>query len=349
MAHDSDIVRMYDPYRPLNWREQRILEAQRHDTRLKTYDDPAVKEGLRWLKLMAEAEPEKRDGLFLKQPALYAAARIRELAAARPGLESTIQAYLLSGDTYDAIAAKVGYRSPDVIKWYSLLYYDVGPFLTSPSWVTVHAILPALETQRVQLSAISRKKKKAEDGEDAALEPSRVLYPLLDGSIKFFAYNGGPAVADYAINMCATKTKPKSAEVQNWIDDVFKNVVRCRAAQAALQFDVNRYNVMGLMMLHGQLTAELAKLEGGGTPNDYVAIAHRVRSAVQWTVKTQETMDNPPGHRRTLANGVEFRDADILTGSASEVEREWAALAFREPNIPANDTTITNIKVNLDQ
>lgn len=233
-------------FRRPDWRWERVLRmVDRHPTpgRASRRDDDFVRRArtfvLRWRSRNTE---EEREELFWEEPGLYYAYELFERQTAQPEGALFLQARLLARQTFEQIAELLS-TVPDTVRWYEALFFNVADRLQNRDWITKHVLLPALLRQTT-LTGQS----------NSPFMDSVAARPFLDGSLKLFAYFGGPHVADVMITGFQSGKPPASADgLAEWFDGHWSMTVRRRSTQAALQFEINKFNVTELLTVHARL------------------------------------------------------------------------------------------------
>jgi hypothetical protein len=238
-------------FRVPHWRWDRVLSLVDSDgpmpRRCTRRDDDIVRKArnfvLRWRN---SDDGETRERLVMENPGLYYAYDYYQRSVDDPDAAMYLESRLLARQTPDEIAAING-MLPEAIQWYADLFFDVMPYLDNRDWITKQILLPALV-----------RSNKADDDDDLP-KSNVVVKPFLDGSLKMFAYFGGPFVADIMLsNFQAGKFCNASDDLAEWFDANVSMTVRRRAAQAAQVFDINKYNVIELLQTHAKIV-EIAK------------------------------------------------------------------------------------------
>lgn len=267
MAFNPSALHRYADYqrynfnREPNWRWERInylnesVSPNGNSLRCSTRDDDYVREGRAIIKAhqrfagIDDYDPE-HEKLIWKNPHLHYAYEIfRGVYGGPPETSLYLQARLLAGQSNDDIAKIMG-STPQTVEWYEALFFDVRQFRECRDWITLKILLPAL-----------RRVPPPEDANTAILHQfdtdvrdDVVEKPWLDGSLKVFAYFGGPVVADIMLSLLqANQPLRSSEEFFTWIDGNWKQLIRRRSAVSALQFRVNKYNVMQLFDTHARI------------------------------------------------------------------------------------------------
>lgn len=256
---ETTTIRTYADYQKYNffrtpeWRWERVLKIlDRPDGsppgRCTRRDDDVVRAARYFALKWRKGDPEIREKLLWDFPGLYYAYDFHQRLDDDPEAALYIQARLLARQTPDEIAAAMGVL-PEAVTWYADLFFDVVPYLDKRDWVTKQILVPAM------LRTAASAKAKAVT-EEAGFKDSTVARPLMDGSLKLFAYFGGPHLVDFLITgMQAGRPLASPDDLTGWLDNVVSTTVKLRTAQAAKQFEINKYNVMELFTVHNQIMA----------------------------------------------------------------------------------------------
>lgn len=242
-------VKLADPFLRPYWRHERVVKML--DTvppeRCKRHDDIWIRDYKTFLYQWKKSE-DNRDKLMYDNPGLYFAYILFDRMYIEPELRLIIEARLLAGESYKAIAE--GCKTiPETIQWYERLFFNVYDFLDHYDWVLKHVLLPASDR-------FVAEEGDDEDDEDDFQVPrsTAVVDPHLDMSLKFFAYYGGPVVCDVMISGFRRDRRVASPEgLEDYFNDHFMNQIMMRSAQAAGRFEINKYNVMELFATHSRI------------------------------------------------------------------------------------------------
>jgi hypothetical protein len=243
----------YNFFRRPDWRWQRVLQIcdrglapGANPGRCTARDDHLVRQAREFLLGWRNRETEAdREHLFWKFPGLYYAYELYEKKTEEPEGGLFLEARLLARQSNAEIAYCLS-TLPDTVEWYSRLFFDVVDRLDHRDWVTKHVLLPAFKRHHGAL--------QDEDGTPLPYKDSTVAQPFLDGSLKMFAYFGGKYIVDYMVTGFQ-QGKPMASpdDLSQWLDNHWATSVRRRSAQAAGQFEVNKYNVMELFAAHSRI------------------------------------------------------------------------------------------------
>jgi hypothetical protein len=259
--------RLQDPFRPPDWRWRRVLEicdppGGGGPRRSSWQDDIWVVKAryflLRWRACTSDLE---RCDLYKKMPSLTMAYRLYERDADEPQA-LIVQARLLARQTPEVIAQGLG-TFPEAIQWYEAIFFNVTPYLDNRDWINSQVLLPALASRRpFPLTPVAG--PGAPPPPAPPLREPPVAQPFLDGSLKYLAYFGGALFVDLLIQgVPAGQPLASLGGLPAWLDQMQGLILRRRSLQAALQFDVNKYNVMQLFELHAKIIEVENSAEAG--------------------------------------------------------------------------------------
>ena len=249
----------FNPFRVPNWRWERVLKlCDRYPTpgRVTLRDDEFVRKGRNFLLRWRARDEEGRRELFWEEPGLFYAYEVHEKSMEEPEPATFIQARLLAGQPIAEIAKSVSTR-PETIAWYEALYFNVSDRLENRDWITKQVLVPALIAQVNTPKPTSTDEDVEEDATKAIrdfIQQDEIAKPYMDGSLKLVSYFGGPLMADLMISgMQAGKPLKAADDIAIWIDQGWAQVIRRRSMQAALQFKINKFNVMDLFAIHTRI------------------------------------------------------------------------------------------------
>jgi hypothetical protein len=240
----------YNFFCPPDWRWDRVLRLCARcprPGRCTRRDDDYIRKARAFYLRWAEQETEQsREQLGMEEPALYRAFELYERTPEEPEGALFLQARLLARQPYAQIADALA-TAPATVEWYEALFFNVADRLQNTDWITMHVLLPAVMRNRpVPVDA--------DEGRPMPFCDSVVARPFLDGSLKFFAYFGGPQVVDVMIaGFQAGKPLRSREDMAAWFDDHWALTIKRRSAQAALQVEVTQSNVMGLFATHAKM------------------------------------------------------------------------------------------------
>ena len=281
----------YNVFRRPYWRWERVLSLTDAipPKRSCRSDDMYVRAArnflLRYRANLPEHSSDARSALYEEIPGLYYAYEIFEKTEEEPEPAMFIQARLLAGQDYGEIAAIVD-TLPETVEWYCKLFFDVKDHLHKRDWITKHALLPAMirnyGPSSVNYAGNPRRTPVVRDPAwvTAASNPNTVVQPFLDATLKFFAYFGGKHLVDFmTTGFRSGKPLNSPDDLETWLSSQSHLSVRRRSAQAALVFDVTKYNVMELLATHNQIAA-LDK-QGDDSSKNQTPIERNIESMMQ--------------------------------------------------------------------
>lgn len=238
----------YNVFRAPDWRWQRVIQLcdrQPAPGRCSRRDDAWVRAGrnflLRWKAVRNE---QTRAELFRDHPGLYYAYEIYEKGQEDVTPRAYLEARLLARQTAAEIADAV-HTAPEAVEAFEALFFNVTDRLDAPDWVSKHVLLPA---------AMRNNGLGPLPSANTIFRDSTVARPFLDGTLKLFAYVGGPHLLDVLITgFQLGKPLNSPDELGAWFDGHWSNMVRRRSSQAMMMFETNQFNVMELFALHAKL------------------------------------------------------------------------------------------------
>jgi len=238
----------YNFFRPPSWRWDRVLSLIDNKSdipgRCTKRDDAIVKTTRNFVLRWRNGSREMREKLLWENPGLFYAYDFQQRLMDDPEAAMYIEARLLARQTPEQISDIMGVM-PEAVQWYADLFFDVIPYLERRDWITKQILVPAILRSPV---------KAPEETNFPNFKDSTVAKPFLDGSLKVFAYFGGTHLVDLLIyGMQAGKPVTSPDEIKNWLDNNINMSIRRRAAQAAMLFEVNKYNVMELFATHTKI------------------------------------------------------------------------------------------------
>lgn len=245
----------YNFFRSPEWRWERVLalvdRPGQEPGRCTAKDDDYVRRARKFLLGWKQGYPETRERLKYEEPGLYYAYDFHQRLVDDPDAAMYIQARLLARQTPEQIGPIMGVL-PDAVHWYSCLYFDVLDRLDQRDWITKQILVPAMMRAPVKID---------EQTGVPGYRDSSVAKPHLDGSLKLFAYFGGPYLVDILLGgMQPGKPLQSPEDLAAWCDGTIANTVRRRTMQAIHTVDINKYNVMELVTAYTRLV-ELARSE----------------------------------------------------------------------------------------
>jgi len=330
----SDKLKTYADYQKYNffrtpaWRWERVLQlvdrSGSSPGRCTRRDDAVVRAAKSFVCRRRCADAAGLERLRFENPGLFYAYEFYERAQDDPEAAMYIEARLLARQTFDQVAEAMGVL-PEAVRWYSELFFDVVPYLDRRDWVSKHVIVPA----------VLRSAGPALPPADPAATPrdAAVVRPFLDGTLKLFAYYGGPQLVDLMIGGLQAGRPLTSADAADeWFDQVIGTTLRRRAAQAAQLFEVNRYNVMELFAAHARLM-EIAR-SGDNQEQARSLLERHIQATIEdipWVVGSDaERVYGRTEVGRFDAGAAELRDDELLLLSSGRP----ASAAVRSDGLP---------------
>ncbi len=272
-------VRLANPFLRPNWRHERVVQmlATVPPERCKRYDDQWVKDYKTFLFQWNKGE-NNRDRLMYDNPGLYFAYLLHDRMYVEPELRLIIEARLLAGSPKEEIADACK-TIPETIEWYERLFFNVEDFLKHRDWILKHVLLPSSDR--------FVEDESDDDSDDFKPRPSSELVrPHLDMTLKFFAYFGGPMVCDLMITgFRRDKRVTSMEELPEYFHEQFMSQIMRRSAQAAGQFEINKYNVMELFATHSRIIEIMRASESQeDRHNEFEKHVNAMLSELPWTV-----------------------------------------------------------------
>lgn len=228
-----------------------------------------------------------RQELFAHYPDLYLAYEI----FASDTCEKTrcaIEARLLAGQDDNAIAEKLQ-TMPEAITVYEQLFFNVRDRLGNSDYIVTRVISPLVS-----------------NGYETA---------TLDLSAKFFGYFAGPVVLDFILTGFDRNLSLPGPDTtcDAFFDSFFRSSLARRSAEAVNTFEINKFNVMQLFEIHGNLLALTAKVK---EEQDNLGVIEEsidlLLKAIPWsTGKERKAADEKRFSGYTAAAG-ELRSSELL-------------------------------------
>ena len=292
--------------------------------RCSRHDDEFVRQARTFVlrRRVTAGDPAAEANLWFETPDLYYAYEFYERLAEEPESAMFLEARLLSGQSFETIAEAMCI-TPGTVKWYEALFFNVADRLRHRDWITRQVLIPAL----IQVATVP-----ADPFHD-----QRMVKPFLDGSLKMFAYFGGPHVVDVMLSGFKPGAPALTPDDLNgWFDRQWATTVRRRSTQAAMKFEINRYNVTEVFAVH----AKIVELDRADDKGDAGQTAHEkaVKSLLEH-IPFAAGADGGEPHRGTLVPAMdekafELRDVELLklaSGQAVEGLVDDCPLALPPP------------------
>lgn len=259
-----------------------------------------------------------------------------------------LECRILSGESYDKIAKKLK-TSPEVVTWYSSLFFDVQPYLDSSDWIFHQVLLPAADKSQAArlMRQASANIAATEAGARSSLVPD-IISPFYDPSIKFFSYLGGPKVCDLMLTGITGTRKPTGInQLGKFMEKQYRLTLQSRSLQVARSLPLNRYTALDFMKI-AALVQDISK----AGPN---AVAPKATSQLQSMIgdmvslaslavgDTGIPMDSRNIVDRTDRSRVELDSTELVNASTisidvlNEIEQFDSVFARRSVEANKND------------
>jgi hypothetical protein len=258
---------------------------------------------------------KKQRQLFQWNPGLYVAFEIYMNRQSGEDLRTgtMIEARLAAGQTSDEICHEHG-TIPETIDWYEKLFFNVRDRFNAVDWMVNHVIIPAFEEAGEQTAA--------QNDEDKSKYPKHpIARPFLDPSVLFFAYFGGPKMVDFMITNGMRDSQAQSRDqITSWFNNFVIHTASRRSGQAALSFEINKFNVMELFSLH----ARLIEIQNSSDSqeqarSDMEKNVMQALSSVEFAVgeKGRKQVESTP-LAQVDNQSAEARDSEVLQAAADQ-------------------------------
>lgn len=277
-----------NPFRRPDWRMERVLQIidrAEHPGRSTKRDDKYVKALRNFILRYRGSEGDARQRLGYENPGLFWAFQIYDERDGRAGRKAMMLESRILARQNNVEIAKELRTIPEVVDYYSHLFFDVREGLDSHDWVVDDVLMPAYdEAQQTEQQAGTASDETPDGVTPHVRKP--LAEPYFDATLKFFAYFGGALILDFAItgfrrDMIAHQRE----DVGEWWDQHWMNRLKQRSATAAQTFQVNRYNVMALFETHKEIIAIQRSAQNEESRQDAVHKAVRVMmEGLKWAV-----------------------------------------------------------------
>lgn len=319
----------YNFFRTPEWRWERVLSLVDRPGdipgRCTRRDDKYVRAAKSFLAKRRHGDPLTLERLQFENPGLFYAYEFYQKAQEDQEASMYIQARILARQTPQQIADILGIL-PASIEWYCRLFFDVQEHLDKRDWITKQVIVPAL----VRSSAV---KPADDDLPQNMFKDSSVARPFMDGTLKLFAYHGGPHLVDLLIaGLQVGKPLVSQDDTDNWLDRTTGTTIRRRTAQAAQMFEINKYNVMELFAVHTRLM-EIARSEENQDQARSVIEKH-IKATIEeipWAVGS----DGEKLYEKTMVGRFDAMSAELRDDELILVASGQAARSVNQDNFPA--------------
>jgi hypothetical protein len=329
------IVNLPDYYQgsaltPPHWRFIRLKALARNvatasgKKRASVRDDPWTKEAHAFLKELDNAQTETDHAcVFRRNPHFYHAYEL--YIADTPEAEKQrliLEARLLSGLSMEEIADK-NRLSFDAVKAYEALFFDVTEHLDKSDWIHARVLMPAERRSYVPV-----KYRTAEE-----VQYDTIAHPLLDASLKYFAYYGGPYVCDFFIRGCRDLPQPTSAsKARKTIATLFTDRVMVKSLTAVHKLKATNFNANDFVNTYArfqELTLARAKAHQATLPTSGSNAGATTQALAK---EMQKSFECVPFSIRSVDNDAvpthEQRD-DALFGGAEDAFANFPGFGTR--------------------
>jgi len=245
-------VYQIDPFQRPYWRHERVLALRQSvpPQRCRRWDDKWIQQYRSFL-IEWDKGGIARNRLLHLNPGLYYAHKIQEMRAVEPDVALIVEARLLAGMSYSEIAENVKTTS-SAIEWYEKLFFNVSDKLKHCDWIVKSILLPAYDQYVTREEEV--KVGRANHVKTVMRVTREIARPHLDMTLKFFAYYGGPLVCDVMISGFRRHPHVRNPEeISEYFNQQFAMHIQRRSVQAAMTFEVNKYNVIDLFAAHTKL------------------------------------------------------------------------------------------------
>ena len=313
--------RASDPFMRPEWRWNRVLamcDDPDGPKRTTKRDDKYIRAARSFLLRWRAGSPWDREQLMYDSPGMYHAYRIFDHLHSDPNVAFVMEAMLLANYPYDEIGDATK-TDPDVVEHYEAVFFNVVPYLRHYNWVLTQVLIPA--ANRFVAAKGDAPKPAANDNGFQRFVTPPVIEPHMDSTLKWLSYYGGPQICEFVLSgfkrglTCNTQD-----DIGDWLDEQYKNQLRCRSTQSIGVFEVNRYNVTELFQLH----MEVIKLAAGvdGQENKQTTMEkhiHAMLTEIPWTVGMEAKAvfeGTTVGRYDEMA--AELRDEELLLVGAGD-------------------------------
>ncbi len=315
-----------DPFRRADWRFNRVLAmCDRVPTpgRCTPRDDEYVKRARSFLLRYRAFDEDRREELRQEDPDLYCAFAIFRAKPDEGDQAFSLEARILSGQTDDEIVEHYSF-GPRTVDYYEHLFFNVRDRITKRDWITTQILIPALKRDKGTAQA-------AAAAGAWAPQDHAVVKSQMDGSLKFFAYFGGPWVLERMLSGFEHNSRAASADeaAGGWDERHYKQGMKRRAAQTVNFFEVNKFNVTDVFMTVNQLIAiEKAADAAEDNKSKYDMHVKNYMDALPWTVGTRDVENVKPALAVYDNTTTELRDDELLLTAAGDEVQSLKGLEF---------------------
>lgn len=318
-------LRAIDPFLTPDWRHAYVqsLTEKSPVQRCRSTDDKFVRlYRLFTLNRRKYAQNFERKWLS-DNPHLYYAIKIFEATENQYEVPFMLEARLLSGEGYDAIARKMK-TSTETVIWYEKLFFNVRDHMANTDWIFRNALLPAADKFRAarairdaELDLLTR------NGVDVAkTPPPDIVAAHLDPSVKFLSYLGGPKICDLVLTGFDSDSVGVPVEdVSRLIEQQYQRIIQVRGLQLARAMPLNRYNATEFLKLSTamqQIINDKNRTEDGTKSGKAKELEERLRDIIPMACltigMTPSTSDTEASFiDGTISGGVELDTTEMMT------------------------------------
>lgn len=320
-------IAAYDPYRKPQWRYDRIQSLLTQGSKIRPregFDDKYVHTGWRFLKrwvAIGESNSDTyrvdslRQQLFYDFPGPYLAYQVfLHSADADDGEDLTrvsLEAMVLNNQTHEQIGEKL-HMLDEGVEWFEALFFDVRDRLQNRYYISSQIIGPIIG---VGLWEMTR---------------TRVA--------RFFGYYANEYILDDILTGYDSYIVPPNPGQSKgpYFDNIQRNTLRRRQAEAANFLDLNKFNIAQFADLHNRIIEENRRSEQGEGARDLIQenIA-ALLGAIPWSVgqKREQVLENSP-LQQYVGHTAELRADQMLRIAAGETLPEVADISkktFADP------------------
>lgn len=304
----------YNPFRTPDWRFVRVLQlCDRYPVpkRASHRDDEMIQKARRFLLHYRARDEADREELLWENPGLYYAYKIHERMGTDPETGLILQARLLARQSPEQIAEGASLM-PETVFWYEAMFFNVSDYMHQRDWITVRVLLPAWQKQQ-------NSPQMLQQFSSGVFSSGEVALPFLDGTLKMFAFFGGPHIVDLMI--CGFQNgKPLKSpdDLPRWLDENWAVAIKRRSLQSAMLGQINKFNLMDLFNVHARII-ELERSEEGADKvrGEHERNVKAMLDSLPWTVGT-ERMPGGEGLSFFDTQGAELRDSEVLRLTSGE-------------------------------
>jgi hypothetical protein len=325
-------------FRTPSWRWERLRalvsggnEAPKRCTRR---DDDKIRTAKTFITQLHNADAVTTDRLKFQYPGLFLAFDFYKKAQEQPDAAMFLESRVLAGQSAEEIGKVMGVL-PDTVTWYCDLFFDVVPYLERRDWIVKHVIAPAMLKTATSTGVF---------------KDSTVAHTYADGTLKLFAYFGGPIVVDVMIGgLQSGKRLTDPDKLTDWFDGAVGTVVRRRTLQAAQSCEINKYNVFELMAVHTRIVEIANSVKSSDQPTTLLETHIReTLSEIPWAAGSAgEEMYEGTMLGRFDSMQSELRDSELLllaSGRTIDGATDSFPDGFPEPKVRKAETVITNVE-----